>query len=264
MPPKNPVVPGRMTANLDGEFVVFLIGMRINKSWKVHKWWPVFVAMPRMIRRLSKEDLGMLGYHLAFGPGGPILVQYWRSAEQLQRFARDSLQPHLAAWRMFNRRSASPEMSVSGMRHTSCGRASTRRCTGTCHGLDWRSPVSTCRWEAKASPRPTGCALPPTLPPSRTWLAAGQVAGHRNRENGYRPGSGHGEGGAHRLVLRLVHSRRWVGRRCCIAPRDGRPSRGAHTIASPGGWWSRMVAAARRNPVVGRHVSAGWSTCPAR
>jgi Domain of unknown function (DUF4188) len=104
MPPKNPVVPGRMTANLDGEFVVFLIGMRINKPWKVHKWWPVFVAMPRMIRRLSKEDLGMLGYHLAFGPGGPILVQYWRSAEQLQRFARDSLQPHLAAWRMFNRR----------------------------------------------------------------------------------------------------------------------------------------------------------------
>ncbi|HET6214369.1 MAG TPA: hypothetical protein VFE14_16005, partial [Micromonosporaceae bacterium] len=28
---KNPVVPGRMTADLDGEFVVFLIGMRINK-----------------------------------------------------------------------------------------------------------------------------------------------------------------------------------------------------------------------------------------
>jgi len=41
---KNPVVPGRMTADLDGEFVVLLIGMRINKPWKVHKWWPVFVG----------------------------------------------------------------------------------------------------------------------------------------------------------------------------------------------------------------------------
>jgi Monooxygenase af470-like len=104
MSPKNPVVSGRMTANLDGEFVVFLIGMRINKPWKVHKWWPVFVAMPRMIRRLSHEDLGMLSYHIALRPSGPILVQYWRSTEQLQAFARDSLLPHLAAWRMFNRR----------------------------------------------------------------------------------------------------------------------------------------------------------------
>ena len=100
---QNPVIPGRMTAHLDGEFVVFLIGMRINKPWKVHKWWPVFVAMPRMIRRLSQEDLGMLSYHVALRPSGPILVQYWRSAEELQRFARDSLLPHLAAWRMFNR-----------------------------------------------------------------------------------------------------------------------------------------------------------------
>ena len=31
------IFPGRMTADLDGDFVVFLIGMRINKLWKVHK-----------------------------------------------------------------------------------------------------------------------------------------------------------------------------------------------------------------------------------
>ena len=30
------VVPKRVTANIDGDFVVFLIGMRINKPWKVH------------------------------------------------------------------------------------------------------------------------------------------------------------------------------------------------------------------------------------
>ena len=27
----------RMAAEMDGEFVVFLIGLRINKVWKVHK-----------------------------------------------------------------------------------------------------------------------------------------------------------------------------------------------------------------------------------
>jgi len=99
---KNPVVPGRMTADLDGEFVLLLIGMRINKPWKIHKWWPVFVAMPRLLRRLSREDHGMLGYHVALRPSGPILVQYWRSAEQLHRFAREGHLEHLAAWRMFN------------------------------------------------------------------------------------------------------------------------------------------------------------------
>jgi hypothetical protein len=40
---------------------------------------------------------------MALRPRGPILVQYWRDAERLQRFARSSLYPHLAAWRAFNR-----------------------------------------------------------------------------------------------------------------------------------------------------------------
>lgn len=101
---KNPAVPGRMTADIEGRFVVFLIGMRINKPWKIHKWWPVFMAMPRQLRRLSEQDLGMLGHHLAMTATGPILVQYWRDTETLTRFARDTLQPHLAAWRSFNRK----------------------------------------------------------------------------------------------------------------------------------------------------------------
>jgi hypothetical protein len=101
---KNPVVSGRMTANFDGGFVVFLIGMRINKLWLVHKWWPVFMAMPRILRRAAIEDLGLLGYHTAWRPRGPILVQYWRDTEQLQHFARSSLYPHLQAWRAFNRK----------------------------------------------------------------------------------------------------------------------------------------------------------------
>ncbi len=47
------VIPSRMTAEVEGDFVVFLIGMRINKPWKVHKWLPVFLAMPRMLKELD-------------------------------------------------------------------------------------------------------------------------------------------------------------------------------------------------------------------
>jgi hypothetical protein len=99
------VVKGRMTADLSGDFVVFLIGMRVNKPWKLHKWIPVARAMTPMLRTLSRQkDLGLLGYHAWIGPGGPLVVQYWRSVEQLERFARDASLPHQPAWRAFNRR----------------------------------------------------------------------------------------------------------------------------------------------------------------
>jgi hypothetical protein len=95
---------GRMTAELDGDFVVFLIGMRINKPWKLHKWIPVARAMAPMLRRLSThKELGLLGFHTWIRPTGPMLVQYWRSAEQLETFARSSSLPHRPAWRSYNR-----------------------------------------------------------------------------------------------------------------------------------------------------------------
>ena len=98
---------GRFTADLSSlgdEVIVFLIGMRINKPWKVHAWWPVFVAMPKMLKYLAEHpDKGLLGYQQAFFPS-PMLVQYWRSFEDLERFARDRDDPHLEPWRQFNRR----------------------------------------------------------------------------------------------------------------------------------------------------------------
>ena len=42
----------RMTARMDGDFVVFLIGMRINKPLAVHKYLPVLNAMPKMLTEL--------------------------------------------------------------------------------------------------------------------------------------------------------------------------------------------------------------------
>src|ERR687891_448442 len=56
------VIHRRVTAAIEGEFVVFLIGMRINKLWNVWKWAPVFFAMPRILRELrDSPKSGFLG-----------------------------------------------------------------------------------------------------------------------------------------------------------------------------------------------------------
>jgi hypothetical protein len=97
------VFPGRYTAQMDEEFVVFLIGMRVNKPWKVNRWWPVASAMPKMLRTLDEHpELGCLGYQSWFGRT-TLLVQYWRDFDSLDRFARDKDLPHLEPWRRFNK-----------------------------------------------------------------------------------------------------------------------------------------------------------------
>jgi hypothetical protein len=97
------VFAGRHAGSIDGDFVVFLIGMRINKPWKVHRWLPVFTAMPKIIRELERHpEYGFLGATRGLLAGGPALVQYWRSFEDLERFARDPAARHLPAWRAFN------------------------------------------------------------------------------------------------------------------------------------------------------------------
>ena len=89
----------RMTAELDGEFVVFLIGMRINKPWKVHKWLPVFLAMPRMLKELyADKDSGFLGHIFTM----KVIIQYWRSYDQLEAYARSHDNQHWPAWVDFN------------------------------------------------------------------------------------------------------------------------------------------------------------------
>lgn len=97
------IFAGRYTADIEGDFVVFLIGMRFNKPWKAHKWLPVATAMPKMLRVLDRHpELGCLGYHQWVGRT-TMLVQYWRDFESLDRFARDETLPHLEPWRRFNR-----------------------------------------------------------------------------------------------------------------------------------------------------------------
>ena len=93
----------RVTATMEGGFVVFLIGMRVNAWWKVHKWWPVARAMPRMVKELEqKPELGFMHAQSWVGRT-TIMVQYWRSMPQLLAYAKNRDAAHLPAWRAFNR-----------------------------------------------------------------------------------------------------------------------------------------------------------------
>lgn len=92
----------RLSASIDGDFVVFLIGVRINRPLQVHKWLPVTRAMPRMIAELQAQpDLGFLHAQTWFSRT-TMMVQYWRSMAQLLAYAKAKDAAHLPAWRAFN------------------------------------------------------------------------------------------------------------------------------------------------------------------
>jgi len=94
----------RVCAELDGGFVVFLIGARINKPWKFWKWLPVATAMPRMLTELGKQpELGLLHAMNLFSFPHAMVVQYWRSFEHLEAYAKARDKAHLPAWQAFNK-----------------------------------------------------------------------------------------------------------------------------------------------------------------
>jgi hypothetical protein len=100
-----PPLQGRMAAQIDGDFVIFLIGARINRFRDVRGWLPVVRAMPKMLRELAQHpELGLL--HAATSLEGlrdVTLVQYWRSFEHLHAYARARESEHLPAWAAYNR-----------------------------------------------------------------------------------------------------------------------------------------------------------------
>ena len=64
------VMPGRYTAQIDDPFVVFLIGMRVNKFFAFSKWIPTVRAMVPMLRTLFQHpEKGFLriGYNKHYG-----------------------------------------------------------------------------------------------------------------------------------------------------------------------------------------------------
>ncbi|MCX3058243.1 DUF4188 domain-containing protein [Streptomyces beihaiensis] len=102
-----PVKPesGRTTAAAEGDVVIFLIGLRINRFWAVHRWLPLMWAMPMMLRELSRNrSLGLLHHILlAQNPWTFYVVQYWESKEKLLTYAAAPDRLHRPWWARLNR-----------------------------------------------------------------------------------------------------------------------------------------------------------------
>jgi hypothetical protein len=90
-----------MTAEIDGDFVVFLIGARFNNM--LHMLRSIMDlggrrGMQHMLEYLvAHPGRGLLGYEM----GLKVIVQYWRSFDHLEAFAKDATDPHLEVWRRY-------------------------------------------------------------------------------------------------------------------------------------------------------------------
>jgi len=94
----------RLAAEIEGDFVVFLIGARFNNKLQFAR-----SLLDLGGRRGMKHMLDYLVAHpekglLAYEMGLPTIVQYWRSFEQLEAFAKGEGDPHVDVWRQYWRR----------------------------------------------------------------------------------------------------------------------------------------------------------------
>ena len=167
----------RMTAEIDGDFVVFLIGARFNSFHLVKTVLDLGGrrGMKHMLDYLvAHPEKGLLGYQM----GLPTIVQYWRSFDHLEAFANDTGDPHVAAWRNYWKRVG--QSTRTGIWHETylVRPASMRRSTGTCRRSGWARRAAWSRWPG---PRPRGTASGPPRagqPPPR---ADGRRRGHDRR-----------------------------------------------------------------------------------
>jgi hypothetical protein len=89
---------GRLCSQNDQDIVVFLIGAKINKWWLLPFALPVLIRMRSMQKELLDDpDSGLLGLQ-SFGG---MDVQYWRSVEDLHRYAEAGDKHHKPTWKKF-------------------------------------------------------------------------------------------------------------------------------------------------------------------
>ena len=85
---------------------------------------PTFVAMPRMLKELDDDPAsGFLGAEGGLG----TIIQYWRSFEDLERYANSRDHEHWPAWR----ETAAQRMAGVAAPPAQSGRTSTTAVTGS-------------------------------------------------------------------------------------------------------------------------------------
>ena len=164
------VFTGRYSADVEGDFVVFLIGMRINKLWNVRGWWHTFVSMRPMIKELeANPGLGLISAHhdVVRRPGRRPVLALVRAPRPLRAQRGPAPPPRVEEVEQGLAR-------VRRGRHLArdlqgAARASTRSSTATCRATASRPPRRTCRSPRRAArPRGGSARRRRTSPPSPT------------------------------------------------------------------------------------------------
>lgn len=102
------IIPGRCTAHvsmqLQEPFIMLILGIRVNRFLLFWKWIPAVIwSLPMLYTLVRHEAAGFLGGQATYFWPGIGLIQYWRSFDDLERFARSKQHPHLKAWRWYNK-----------------------------------------------------------------------------------------------------------------------------------------------------------------
>lgn len=96
-----------VTARLPGEFAVVVVGIRLNRWWRLDHWLWARRAMRGLMRDLASDpSWGLLGSTEWSGPRFLTIVQYWRSFEDLVRWSRVPRGAHRTVWTEYTRRLA--------------------------------------------------------------------------------------------------------------------------------------------------------------
>ena len=111
------IQPGRWTAELDGDFVVFLIGAVVHDPAVAPEATALIMTMSDMLAELEADpSSGLLAYTRHGEPGKGVIVQYWRSFDALESYARNPGARHAPVWRAWNRLAAD-DRSGAGIWH---------------------------------------------------------------------------------------------------------------------------------------------------
>jgi hypothetical protein len=95
---------GRQSVLIEGDFVVFIIGVRVGNPFRAARALPLLAATRKMLEEVESDpEIGLLGYHQHGAPFG-VIVQYWRSFDHLERYSRSVERLHRPVWLEWFRR----------------------------------------------------------------------------------------------------------------------------------------------------------------
>eukprot|EP00656_Telonema_subtile_P057833 TRINITY_DN9608_c0_g1_i1.p1 TRINITY_DN9608_c0_g1~~TRINITY_DN9608_c0_g1_i1.p1 ORF type:complete len:302 (-),score=69.30 TRINITY_DN9608_c0_g1_i1:379-1284(-) len=78
-------VKGKWCPQVEGDFLVLMIGIVPHSLWAFWRWMPIVRGMVNMSKDLqTNADSGFLGYEVYVGLQ-PMIVQYWRSFDHMKK-----------------------------------------------------------------------------------------------------------------------------------------------------------------------------------